>query len=247
MDRALYIATSGAKELMLAQSINANNLANANTVGFREDQTFQKALQLSGEGLSSRAYVGTRGQSADFSPGTLMSTGRDLDVAIQGEGWFTVQGQDGTEAYTRAGDLKVTPAGMLTNAAGHPMIGNNGGPITVPPFEKIEIAGDGTISVIPRGQTATTLAVIDRIKMVNPDNTSIEKSTDGLFRKKDGTEVASDGGVRLISGGLETSNVNVVESMVKTIELARRFELQIKVMENAKVLDEASASIMKVG
>jgi len=230
MDRALYIATSGAKELMLAQSINANNLANANTVGFREDQSFQKALQLSGEGYSSRAYVGTQGQSANFSPGTLMSTGRALDVSIQGEGWFAVQGLDGTEAYTRAGDLNVTPTGLLTNAAGQPLIGNNGGPITLPPFE-----------------SATTLAVVDRIKMVNPDNNSIEKSTDGLFRMKDGTEVASNAGVRLVSGALETSNVNVVESMVKTIELARRFELQIKVMENVKLLDEASASIMKIG
>jgi len=247
MDRALYIATSGAKELMLAQTINANNLANANTVGFREDQSFHKALQLSGEGHSSRAYVGTQGRAADLSPGALMSTGRDLDVAIQGEGWLAVQGMDGTEAYTRAGDLRVTPAGLLVNASGHPLIGNSGGAITLPPFEKIEIGGDGTISVIPSGQAATTLAVVDRIKMVNPENNLIEKSTDGLFRVKDGTEVAGDASTRLVSGALEMSNVNVVETMVNTMELARRFELQIKVMEQAQKLDESSASIMKMG
>ena len=247
MDRALYIATSGAKELMLAQVNNANNLANANTVGFRGDQTFYQALQLSGEGHSSRAYVGTRGEGADFSPGNLMTTGRDLDVAMQGEGWLAVQGVDGTEAYTRAGDLRVTPAGLLVNAAGHPLIGNSGGPITLPPFGKIEIGGDGTISLIPSGQEATTLAVVDRIKMVKPDTNLIAKGTDGLFRTKDGTEVASDAGVRLVSGALESSNVNVVESMVKTMELSRRFELQIKVMEQAKTMDEASASIMKMG
>lgn len=247
MDKVLYIATSGAKELMLAQTVNANNLANANTVGFRGDQTFYQALQVSGEGHSSRAYSGTRGEGADFSPGNLMTTGRDLDVSIQGEGWFAVQGVDGSEAYTRAGDLRITPAGLLTNAAGHPLIGNNAGPITLPPFEKVEIGGDGTISVIPRGQEATTLAVIDRIKMVKPDAGLLAKGTDGLFRTKDGTEVAGDAGVRLISGALESSNVNVVESMVKTMELARRFELQIKMMEQARSLDEASASIMKMG
>jgi len=247
MDKVLYIATSGAKELMLAQVNNANNLANANTVGFRGDQTFYQALQLSGEGHSSRAYVGTRGEGANFSPGNMMTTGRDLDVAIQGEGWFSVQGADGTEAYTRAGDLRVTPAGMLVNAAGHPFIGNGGGPITLPPFAKIEIGGDGTISVIPSGQDATTLTVVDRIKMVKPDNNLIGKGADGLFRTKDGAEVAAEAGVRLVSGALESSNVNVIESMVKSMELARRFELQVKVMEQAKILDESSASIMKMG
>jgi len=247
MDKVLYIAASGANEMMLAQAVNANNLANANTVGFRGDKTFYQALQISGEGHSSRAYVGTRGEGADFSPGSLMTTGRDLDVAIQGEGWFAVQGVDGGEAFTRAGDLRVTPAGLLTNAAGHPVIGNSGGPITLPPYGKIEIGGDGTISLIPTGQEATTLAVIDRIKMVKPDDGLLVKGMDGLFRTRDGTDVAPDAGVQLIAGTLEGSNVNVIESMVKTMELARRFELQIKVMEQAKSLDESSATIMKLG
>lgn len=247
MDKALYIASGGARELMLAQTVNANNLANANTVGFREDQTFYRALQMSGSGHDSRAYVGTQGQGAKFSPGSLMPTGRDLDVAVRGEGWIAVQGEDGTEAYTRAGDLRVSPTGLLTNAAGHPIIGNNAGPITLPPFEKIEIGGDGTLSVIPRGQEATTLAVVDRIKLVKPDNAQLNKGTDGLFRHKDGIEVASDAEVRLISGTLESSNVNVVESMVRTMELARRFELQVKIMEQAKTMDESSASLMKMG
>lgn len=246
MDKVLYVASSGAKELLLAQTVNANNLANANTIGFREDHAFFKALQLSGEGHSSRAYTGAQGQGADLSPGTLITTSRDLDVAIRGEGWIAVQGVDGTEAYTRAGDLQVTPAGLLLNAAGHPIIGNNAGPITLPPHEKIEIGADGTISVIPRGQEATTLAVIDRIKLVKPENNNLEKGIDGLFRLKDGTLPASDAKVRLVSGTLESSNVNVVESMVRTMELARNFELQIKMMEHAKSLDESSATIMKM-
>jgi len=246
MDKVLYIASSGAKQLMLAQAINANNLANANTVGFHQDLSFDEALQVAGPGHDSRAYVGAQGRGTDFTPGSLMPTGRDLDVAVRGEGWIAVQGVDGVEAYTRAGDLRVTPAGLLTNGAGHAVIGNNAGPITLPPFEKIEIGGDGTISIIPRGQEATTLTVVDRIKLVKPDNTQLQKGTDGLFRSKDGTGVASNAGVRLVSGTLESSNVNVVESMVKTMELARKFEMQVKVMEEAKKLDESSTSLMKL-
>lgn len=246
MDKVLFIASGGAKELMRAQTINANNLANANTVGFREDQAFHQALQLSGVGHDSRAYVGTQGQGADFSPGALMTTGRDLDVAVRGEGWIAVQGKDGTEAYTRAGDLRVTAEGLLTNAAGHPVIGNNGGPVVLPPFEKIEIGGDGTISLVPLGQEANTLAVVDRIKLVNPPADALKKGGDGLFRHQGGMEVAGDAQVRLISGTLESSNVNVVETMVRTMDLARRFELQVKVMEQAKSLDEASAGMMRM-
>jgi len=231
---------------MKAQTVTANNLANANTIGFRQDLAIAQAMQMYGPGHDSRAFVDSKGMGADLAPGSLMSTGRDLDVAIQGEGWIAVQGTDGTEGYTRAGDLRVTPAGLLTNAAGHPVIGNSGGPINLPPYSKIEIGGDGTISVIPLGQEANTMAVIDRIKMVNPDPNQIQKDTDGLFRSKDGTVIASDGSTRLISGALESSNVNVVESMIKTMELARRFEMQVKVMEQAKELDSASAQIMKL-
>ena len=246
MDRVLYIASSGASDMMRAQTVNANNLANANTVGFRQDFAVAQSLQLRGPGHESRAFVDSQGMGSDLAPGALMSTGRELDVAIQGDGWLAVQATDGSEGYTRAGDLRVTPAGLLENAAGHAVIGNSGGPITLPPFSKIEIGGDGTISLVPQGQDAATLAVVDRIKMVNPEPAQMEKGKDGLFRTKDGIEVASDGSTRLISGALEASNVNVVESMIKTMELARRFEMQIKMMEQAKDLDAASAQIMKM-
>ena len=245
MDKVLYLAANGANEIMRAQANNANNLANANTVGFREDFSFAKAAQVTGTGYQSRAYSVTEGHGANLSPGSMLTTGRELDVAIRGEGWLAVQGMDGTEAFTRAGDLRVTPAGLLTTAAGHPVIGNNGGPITIPPADKIEIGADGTVSVRPRGQEPTTLVIVDRIKMVNPDPTAIGKGMDGLFRMKDGSVIEPDAGVQIISGVLESSNVNVVESMVTMMELARKFELQIKVMENINKIDESSQQIMK--
>ncbi|MDZ4262511.1 MAG: flagellar basal-body rod protein FlgF [Pseudomonadota bacterium] len=246
MDKVLYLASSAGKEIMFAQTQNANNLANANTIGFKEDLAYAKSLPVYGPGLDSRVYTITEGKSSDVTSGSLMTTGRELDVAINGKGWFAVQGLDGTEGYTRAGDLRVTPSGMLTTAAGHPVFGNSGAPITIPPYEKLEVGTDGTISIRPIGQAPATLAVVDRIKMVQPDETKISKSEDGLFRMSDGTTAVADARVSMVSGVLETSNVNVVSSMVSMMELAKKFEMQIKVMEKANELDTASQQIMKL-
>lgn len=246
MDKVLYLASSAGKEIMFAQTLNANNLANANTTGFKEDLAYAKSLPVYGPGHDSRAYAITEGKGSDVTTGSLMTTGRDLDVAINGRGWFSVQGNDGSEAYTRAGDLRITPAGMLTTAAGHPVIGNSGGPITIPPYEKLDIGADGTITIRPSGQSAAALAVVDRIKMVQPDDAAISKGEDGLFRMNDGTPAVVDGRVRLSAGVLESSNVNVVASMVTMMELSRKFEMQVKVMEKANELDGASQQMMKL-
>ena len=246
MDRVLYLASAAGRQVMAAQAINANNLANASTVGFRQDFAFADTLALYGPGHPSRVYSQTEGLGSDHSAGPLMTTGRDLDVAIRGEGWFAVQGVDGEEGYTRAGDLRVNATGLLTTAAGHPVVGNNGGPITLPPFDKIEIGGDGTITVLPQGQAASTLVVIDRLKLVKPPADNLAKGDDGLFRTRDGESAIADGAVRLVSGTLESSNVNAVEAMVNMMELARKFELQIKVIEDARSNDNASARLLRL-
>lgn len=246
MDKVLYLASGAGKEIMFAQTQNANNLANANTVGFKEDLAYAKSLPVFGPGHDSRVYAITEGKGSDVTAGSLMSTGRELDVAINGKGWFAVQGADGNESYTRAGDLRITPTGMLTTAAGHPVIGNSGAPITIPPYEKLDIGVDGTISIRPMGQAPAALAVVDRIKMVQPDDANISKGEDGLFRMKDGATAVANGRVSLVSGMLETSNVNVVASMVTMMDLAKKFEMQIKVMEKANELDGASQQMMKM-
>ena len=93
-----------------------------------------------------------------MNPGPLITTGRELDVAIKGDGLIAVQAPDGSEAYTRAGDLQINSAGMLVTGTGFPVLGNSG-PIAIPPNEKLEIGSDGTISILPIGQTPNTLAV----------------------------------------------------------------------------------------
>lgn len=245
MDRMLFIAMNGAKETMTAQAINTNNLANASTTGFRADFQSSMSQQVYGPGHPSRVYASVNGEGVDFTQGSIISTGRELDVAINGEGWFAVQAADGSEAYTRAGDFKIDNLGRLTNGAGFAVLGN-GGPISVPANAKLEIGSDGTISIQPLGQPVNTLAIIDRIKLVNPSDDQLEKGVDGLMHMKSGKVAAEDASIRVVSGSLESSNVNTVGALVRMIELARQYETHIKLMQSAEENDRASAEIIKM-
>lgn len=246
MDRGLYIAMSGAKEILLAQSVNANNLANANTTAFRADLEQARSMPVFGPVHPTRAYAMTERPAVDFSPGAVLTTGRDLDVAVHGEGWIAVQGHDGEEAYTRAGDLHVTPEGLLVTGSGLAVLGDGGGPISVPPAEKVEIGDDGTVSAIPTGEVATGLAAVGRIKLVNPPLEELDKFGEGLMRLKNGGSAEASAEVTLVSGALESSNVNSVGEMVNLINLARQFEMQIKMMKTMEDNGAASAQLMRM-
>ncbi len=245
MDRSLYIAMSGAKQTLLAQTANANNLANSQTTGFKADLEQFRSMPVFGPGFPSRVYAMTERPGSDMSPGGIQTTERELDIAINGEGWIAVAGKDGKEAYTRAGDLRITPEGFLQTGSGLQILGE-GGPITIPPAEKVEIGQDGTISILPLGDNPTTLAVLDRIKLVKPELKALEKQSDGLMYGKEPGNIPADADVRVISGALEGSNVNTIEAMVKMIELARNFELQTKVMKNADENSGISAKLMQM-
>jgi len=245
MDRLLYIAMTGAKQTMLAQAANANNLANANTTAFRADFEAFRSMPVFGPGLPSRVYAMTERPGVDFTPGALKATGRDLDVAIDGKGWIAVQAADGSEAYTRAGELSLTATGQLVTANGLAVIGN-GGPIAIPPAEKIDIGTDGTISIRPQGQTASALATIDRIKLIKPEDAELTKGADGLIRAKNGTPFAADANVRVLAGSVESSNVNSVEALVSMLTLSRQFEMQVKAMKAAEDADSASVQMMRL-
>lgn len=250
MDRMLFIAMSGAKEIMKAQAVNTNNLANVSTTGFKADLEASSSKPVIGPGYADRVYAMTEGGASnnagvDFSQGSIVSTGRELDMAINGEGWFAVQTADGGEAYTRSGNLQIDNLGRLTTATGHVVLGD-GGPITIPTHAKLEIAADGTISVQPLGQPVNTLAIIDRIKLVNPPKEQLQKGTDGLLHLPDGETAVADASVTTVAGALESSNVNAVTSMVRMIELARAYESQIKLMDTAKKNDEASAQMIRM-
>ncbi len=246
MDRMLYVAMSGAKETLMAQATNSHNLANANTTGFLADLQQFHSMPVFGDGYPTRVYGMSERPAIDFKSGSIIQTGRDLDVALNGKGWITVQAPDGSEAYTRRGDLKLDANGQLTTGNGLPVIGN-GGPIAIPPAEKIDIAPDGTISIRPLGQAANELAIVDQIRLINPENSDMEKGLDGLMRIKDGATPEPDTSLQLVSGALESSNVNVVDSMVEMIELSRRFDMQVKMMKAAEEMEQGSTSILRIG
>ncbi|WP_086932535.1 flagellar basal body rod protein FlgF [Agarilytica rhodophyticola] len=246
MDKALYIAMTGAKNNMMAQVSHTNNLANVNTTGFRADFAQARSMPIYyGDGFPTRAYALTERPATDFSHGALIETGRDLDIAIEQQGFIAVQAVDGQEAYTRAGSLHLDSVGILRTGNGLPVIGN-GGPIAIPPSEKIEIGLDGTITIIPLGQGVEEIAQIERIKLVNPPIDSLEKSEDGLIRPRDpNQDIPADGAVRIVSGFLEGSNVNAVNELTSILSLSRQFEMQIKIMQVAQENSEASARLLQ--
>ncbi|MFA5985041.1 MAG: flagellar basal-body rod protein FlgF [Methylococcaceae bacterium] len=245
MDKSLYVAMSGAKQTLLAQTANANNLANTQTTGFKSDLEQFRSQPVFGAGFPTRVYAQTENPGTDFTPGSIQITGRDLDVAISGNGWIAVQSPSGDEAYTRAGDLQVSPEGILQTSAGLPVLGQ-GGPIAIPPVQKLEIGKDGTISIIPLGTNATNLAVVDRIKLVNPPVDTLEKGKDGLIRTKDKVPAQASAEVSLNSGSLEASNVNSIKAMVDMIELSKNFELQTKVMSAVKDNAASSSQLLRL-
>jgi flagellar basal-body rod protein FlgF len=237
---------SGAKETIIAQATNSSNLANANTPGFLADLQQFRSMPVFGDGYPTRVYALSERPAVDFKSGSIVHTGKELDVALNGKGWIAVQAPDGSEVYTRRGDMKLDANGQLTTGNGLPVIGN-GGPIAIPPAEKIDIAPDGTISIRPLGQAANELAIVDQIKMINPENSDMEKGMDGLMRLKQGVTAEPDSSLQLVGGALESSNVNVVDSMVDMIELSRRFEMQVKMMKTAEEMEQGSTSILRIG
>jgi len=245
MDKALYLSMTAATNTQISQAAIAHNLSNIEMPGFKADLEQFRSMPVFGDGLPSRAYAMSERPGIDYSPGTINHTGNPLDFAVNGNGWIAVQADDGTEAYTRRGDMRLNTSGFLENGNGHLILGN-GGPIAVPPAEEMVIAADGTISIRPLGQEAKTLAVLDRIRLVNPPLEDITKSPDGLFRMRNGEEAPVDASVKGAPESLETSNVNMVGAMARMIETARLFELNIKAMSAAKENDEVGTRILSL-
>ena len=245
MDRLIYTAMSGARLGVVAQSVVANNIANVNTAGFRAQLAAYRAVPVSGEGLPTRAVVVESTPGSDFTPGAVQATGRDLDVAVQGRGWIAVRAPDGSEAYTRAGGLSTGPSGVLQTAAGLPVVGD-GGTITLPPDNKVTIAADGTVSATANSARPAQTTPVGRIKLVLPDDAALVRGDDGLFRLRNGEPASADANVKLMPGALEGSNVNVVESMVGLITLARQFEMQMKMLQNAEANDRQAAQLLSL-
>jgi len=243
MDRGLYVSMTGAKQIMQAQAVNNHNIANVSTVGFRADTVSFDSEPIYGPGYATRVNAVAADAGTDFSSGVLTSTGRPLDIAVNGAGFIAVQGADGKEAYTRAGDLQVTADGAVTTSTGLPVLSESG-PIVIPPATTVTIGGDGTVSVVPQGLAPAAQSQVDRIKLVNPPRASLTKGEDGLLRVKSGTKATTDEAVKVSSGTLESSNVNPAQSLVNMIELQRLYEFQIKSINSSDTNEQSAERMM---
>nr|WP_255263568.1 flagellar basal body rod protein FlgF [Pseudomonas aegrilactucae] len=241
----LYVAMTGASQNALAQRAHANNLANISTSGFQRDLEQARSMPVFGDSFPARAYAMTERPATDFRPGALQETGRDMDIAIGGDGFIAVQAPDGSEAYVRTASLNIDALGVLRAGNGMPVMGN-GGPIAVPPEQKVEIGQDGTISIRAMGEGPRVMAEVDRIKLVNPDVKTMTKGLDGMIHTKSGQPADVDANVQVVSGFLEASNVNAVEEMTSVLALSRQFELHVKMMTTAKEGDEAMARVLQI-
>jgi flagellar basal-body rod protein FlgF len=245
MDRLIYTALSGMRGAMARQTSTANNLANANTTGFRAEMSSATAMWLRGPGLESRVPTSQQVVAADMAPGSVTDTGRDLDVAMQGDALLAVQADDGSEAYTRRGDLQVSPTGVVTTGDGHPVLGD-GGPLTLPPADSIRIADDGAIWIVPAGGDPNQPQQVDRLKLASPAGSHVQKGLDGLFRVADGGALPSDPDARLSPHSLEGSNVNTSQTLIDMIEASRSWDMQLQLVTQAREMDTSAADLMRL-
>lgn len=245
MDKLIYSSLSAMRSAMARQTMTANNLANVNTSGFRAEMSSSQALWLKGEGFDARVANSGEVTSADMSEGTINETGRSLDVALQGkESLLAVQSREGDEAYTRRGDLQLSDSGLLTTGDGMPVMGDSG-PITLPAYDKLSIAADGTISIVPQGGDPAQMQTIDRLKLVGTSGIPIAKGLDNLFRPRAGGTLPADPDAQVRQGAIEGSNVNVSSTLIDMIEASREWDMQVKMMSSAQDIDKASTDLMR--
>lgn len=244
MDRFAYTALSGLRSALQAQDVIAHNIANASTIGFRRDIGTTQARVLEG-GFGDRVMAAQAELRSSTTKGETQTTGRAMDVALLGEAMLAVRPKGGGEAYTRRGDLKVDSNGVLTNGDNAPVIGS-GGPITLPPAQRVDIAADGTISIQPLGAGPSEMVAIDRIKLVNIQDARIAKGDDGLFYLPQGETAQADEDARIQTGALEGSNVNAMAEMIALLDMSRSYELQVKMMSASKDIDTNSAQLLRL-
>ncbi|AQT59849.1 flagellar biosynthesis protein FlgF [Cellvibrio mixtus] len=240
MDRLGYTAMTAASRTQLSLQVRANNLANASTTGFRADLEQAKAVSVDGYGYDSRHMALAQNNGVDLTPGPLITTGRDLDFAVKGQGLIALD-NGGNEVYTRNGNMQVDAELRLT-INGRPVMGE-GGPIVLPEYDSVHIGSDGVVSVLPKGETL--MAEVDRIKRVDVAAADLMKDASGMLVTKSGAPAEASEAVVLVSGHLESSNVSAIDQLVASMSLNRLFETQVKMMKAAEDLSNAGNRMIR--
>lgn len=244
MDKLIYTAMSGMSDSMTRQRVIASNMANAQTIGFRAEMLYSTPVTLKGPALEARAMTSGEVKGTDMRQGSVNATGNNLDIAIKGEAMMAVQAADGSEVYTRRGDLSVSATGVLSNGDGRPVIGN-GGPITVPTEGHIKIGPDGTVMATDPQNPNLQPTVVDKIKLAGTDGFRIEKGMDGFFRVVGGGVLPTDDNAQVSVGALEQSNVSPSQVMVEMVQAQRLFDIRTKLLSTAKDVDQSGTSLLR--
>jgi flagellar basal-body rod protein FlgF len=245
MDRLIYTSLTAMRGSMARQTAIANNLANANTPGFKADLAEAQSLWLDGQRLDTRAFASEEVLAANMDAGTVVSTGRDLDIAMSGDSMLAVQAENGEIGYTKRGDLLLSASGLLTTGDGRPVQGSQG-PITLPPADSINIDEQGSVWIVPQGGDASQPQQVDKLQIASPAGSNIVKGLDGLFRVKGGGVLPDDPDARVTTRSLESSNVSATEALVKMIEASRSWDTQLKLLGDARDMDAATADLMSM-
>ena len=247
MDKALYVAMTGARASLQAQGTVSQNLANVDTDGFKSALANTQAMPIRGDGYASRVNAMHIDQGFDASVGAQKVTGNPLDVSLQPDNWLAVQAGDGSEAYTRGGQLALTPNGQLVTSSGRAVLDENGNPMTIPPHQSMEIGSDGTVSITPLGESAATQAIVGRIRVVQANSAQLTRGLDGLMRNTDPKQLfAQAQGKSVNSGSLEGSNVDAAGALVQMIQLQRQFEMQVKVIKHGDENAQSANTLLKL-
>jgi flagellar basal-body rod protein FlgF len=252
MDRLAFNAVAAINEQRLSRQVTANELANVSTPGFKRSyDVAMQAIKIEGAGLETRLQP--QAISSDIvkmRPGSVMVTGRDLDVSINDQAVMGVSSRDGKLAFTRRGDLQVTSTGILQNGSGFVVRGEGGQPITVPAGSKVNINPDGSIYATSEAQIADPGVLVGRIMLRDASQIKLERREDGLFQVvgSEGADI-TNGTIRptLTPKALEGSNVNAMEIMIRLMDQSRSFEQQVRIIKESKTGDESGASMLKLG
>ncbi|MFI8716443.1 flagellar basal body rod protein FlgF [Stenotrophomonas sp. NPDC077464] len=249
MDKALYVAMTGARASLQAQGTLSHNLANTDTPGFKEALANTEAFPIKGNGYASRVDALHVDAGFNRRQGAQLITGNALDLSLDAGNWLAVQAPaGGGEAYTRGAALSITPNGQLVTAGGHPVLDENGAPIAVPPHQAMDIGNDGTISIIPQGEGPQTMAVIGRLRVVAAEDARLERGLDGLMRNTDPQQpFVQAQGKSLDSGQLEGSNVDAAGALVQMIQLQRQYEMQVKVIKHGDDNARSANALLRLG
>ena len=245
MDRLIYTAMSGMSDSMIRQRVLASNMANAQTIGFRAETLYSTPVTLDGPSLEARAMTDGEVRGADMTAGAITQTGRPLDIAIVTDALLAVQADDGSEAYTRRGDLSISPTGVLQNGDGKPVIGS-AGPITLPLGSEVTISEDGSVLVRDVDAPDQPPQPVDQLKLGSPRGSQLAKGLDGLFRVTGGGVLPADETATVQSGALEQSNVKPSEVVVQMIQAQRLFDIRTKLISTARDVDQSGASLMRI-